>query len=132
MSYKLCVKGVFERSQMRASVGGIMKHNGRWVRGFGSMIGLADPQTVELWAIYYGLRMAWEREMTSVVVFTERSDAIDLINNPDPAHHCFSSMRGMPQDFNEDCKLQELLQKALELLLKLLVDAGFLDKAIII
>ncbi|KAK1400575.1 hypothetical protein POM88_000180 [Heracleum sosnowskyi] len=74
-----------ERSQMRASVVGIMKHNGRWVRGFGSMIGLADPQTAELWAIYYGLRMAWEREMTYVVVFTERSDAIDLINNPDPA-----------------------------------------------
>ncbi|KAK1374604.1 hypothetical protein POM88_030797 [Heracleum sosnowskyi] len=86
MSYKLCVKGVFDRSQMRASVGGIMNHNGRWVRGFGSMIGLADPQTAELWAIYYGLKMAWEREMTSVVVFTERRDAIDLINNPDPAY----------------------------------------------
>ncbi|KAK1355579.1 hypothetical protein POM88_048835 [Heracleum sosnowskyi] len=71
---------------MRASVGGIMKHNERWVRGFGSMIGLDDPQTAELWAIYYGLRMDWEREMTSVVVFTERRDAIDLINNPDPAY----------------------------------------------
>ncbi|KAK1403196.1 hypothetical protein POM88_002801 [Heracleum sosnowskyi] len=63
-----------------------MKHNGRWVRGFGSMIGLADPQTTELWAIYYGLRMAWEREMTYVVVFIERRDAIDLINNLDPAY----------------------------------------------
>ncbi|KAK1401371.1 hypothetical protein POM88_000976 [Heracleum sosnowskyi] len=86
MSYKLCVKGVFDRSQMRASVGGIMNHNGRWVRGFGSMISLADPQTAELWAIYYGLKMAWEREMTSVVVFSERRDAIHLINNPDPAY----------------------------------------------
>ncbi|KAK1399133.1 hypothetical protein POM88_008996 [Heracleum sosnowskyi] len=86
MSYKLCLKGVFDRSQMRASVGGIMKHNERWVRGFGSMIGLADPQTAKLWAIYYGLRMAWEREMAYVVVFTEKRDAIELINDPDPAH----------------------------------------------
>ncbi|KAK1391292.1 hypothetical protein POM88_010348 [Heracleum sosnowskyi] len=86
MSYKLCVKGVFDRSQTRASVGGITKHNERWVRGFRSMIGLADPRTAELWAIYYGLRMAWEREMPSMVVFTERRDAIDLTNNPDPAY----------------------------------------------
>ncbi|KAK1351249.1 hypothetical protein POM88_054524 [Heracleum sosnowskyi] len=50
------------------------------------MIGLADPQTAELWAIYYGLKMAWEREMTFVVVFTERRDATDLINNPDLAY----------------------------------------------
>ncbi|KAK1392827.1 hypothetical protein POM88_011883 [Heracleum sosnowskyi] len=54
--------------------------------GGGGSFGAETPDYGELWAIYYGLKMAWEREMTSVVVFTERRDAIDLINNPDPAY----------------------------------------------
>ncbi|XAR61967.1 hypothetical protein NMG60_11016530 [Bertholletia excelsa] len=37
---------------------------------------------------------------------------------------------GMPQGFGQDCKLQEMFHKALELLPKLWIQAGFLDEAI--
>ncbi|XP_028124305.1 protein NPGR1-like [Camellia sinensis] len=37
---------------------------------------------------------------------------------------------GMPQGIGEDCKLQEMFHKALELLPKLWIQAGFLDEAI--
>lgn len=37
---------------------------------------------------------------------------------------------GMPEDIGEDCKLQEIFHKALELLPKLWTQAGFLDEAI--
>lgn len=82
----MCVKGVFKRSEMCASVGGILKKDGGWVRGVGGNIGLADPETAEMWAIFYGLKMAWEREKTSVVVFSESMAAINAINAADPAH----------------------------------------------
>ncbi|KAK1373057.1 hypothetical protein POM88_029250 [Heracleum sosnowskyi] len=69
-----------------ASVGGIVKKNGRWVRGLGGYIGLADPVTAELWAIYYGLKMAWERNKTNLVVFSECREAITIIRNDDPSY----------------------------------------------
>lgn len=71
---------------MSASVGGILKKDVEWVRGLGGNIGLADPETAELWAIFYGLKMAWEREKTSVVIFSESRAAINAINAADPAH----------------------------------------------
>ena len=86
MAYRVNVKGVFSRSHMTASVGGVLKKDGAWVRGVGGNIGLAVPQTAELWAIFYGLKMAWELEKTNVVVFSECREAIDAIKNPDPTH----------------------------------------------
>ncbi|KAK1385844.1 hypothetical protein POM88_023579 [Heracleum sosnowskyi] len=86
MAYKLNVKGVYDRATRSASVGGIMKKNGRWVRGLGDCIGLADPLTAELWAIYYGLKMAWERNKTNLVLFSECREAITIIRNDDHSY----------------------------------------------
>ncbi|KAK1398487.1 hypothetical protein POM88_008350 [Heracleum sosnowskyi] len=83
MAYKLNVKGVYARATRSASVGGIIKRNGRWVSGLGGCIGLADPITAELWVIYYGLKMAWERNKTNLVVFSECREAISIIRNDD-------------------------------------------------
>ncbi|KAK1392455.1 hypothetical protein POM88_011511 [Heracleum sosnowskyi] len=56
------------------------------VRGLGGCIGLADPVTAELWAIYYGLKMVWERNKTNLVVFFECREAISIIHNDDPEY----------------------------------------------
>ncbi|KAK1366915.1 No pollen germination related 1 [Heracleum sosnowskyi] len=53
----------------------------------------------------------------------ECKNILDIVDSALPS--------GMPEGFNEDCKLQEMLHKALELLPKLWIDAGFLDEAII-
>lgn len=71
---------------MTASVGGILKKDGRWVRGVGGNIGLAVPEAAELWVIYHGLKMAWEQQKTSVVVFSECMEAINAINEADPTY----------------------------------------------
>ncbi|KAK1363937.1 hypothetical protein POM88_039498 [Heracleum sosnowskyi] len=86
MAYKLNVKGVYDRATRSASVGGIMKRNGRWVRGLRGCIGLPDPVTAELWAIYYGLKMALERNKTNPIVFSECREAITIIRNDDPEY----------------------------------------------
>ena len=86
MAHKVNVKGVFDRASMSGSVGCVMKKDGRWVRGLGANIGLADPITAELWAIYYGLKMAWERAKINVVVFSECREAINAIENDDPEY----------------------------------------------
>ncbi|KAK1386909.1 hypothetical protein POM88_015087 [Heracleum sosnowskyi] len=87
---------------MTASVGGIMKEQARWVRGLGGGIGLADPLSAELWAIYYGLKMAWECEKTSVVVFTESRKAIEVINNRDPTFAMASLIEMITMLLGED------------------------------
>ncbi|KAK1380376.1 hypothetical protein POM88_027120 [Heracleum sosnowskyi] len=71
---------------MLASIGGIMKKYGRWERGLRGCIGLANPVMEELWAIYYGLKMVWERNKTNVVSFAECREAISVINNHDPVY----------------------------------------------
>ncbi|KAK1363936.1 hypothetical protein POM88_039497 [Heracleum sosnowskyi] len=86
MACKLNVKGVYDEATRSASVWGIMKRNGRWVRGLGGCIGLADPVTAELWAIYYGLKMAWERNKANLVVFSECRETITIIRNDDPEY----------------------------------------------
>ncbi|KAK1385378.1 hypothetical protein POM88_023113 [Heracleum sosnowskyi] len=86
MAYKLNVKGVYDRATRSTSVGGIIKRNGRWVRGLGGCIGLVDPVTAELWAIYYGLKMVWERNKTDLVVFSECRETISIICNDDPEY----------------------------------------------
>lgn len=83
---KVNCRGVFNRAQMRGSVGCVMRnYRGNWVGGAGGMIGLAVPVVVELWAIFYGLKAAWEKgNIKHVVVESECREAVDQVNNPDP------------------------------------------------
>lgn len=87
---KVNVKGFFLRSQMRSSVGCIMRDsNGNWIKGCKSMIGLVVPVTAELWAIWYGLKMAWESGNEAVVLECENEEAVDQVLNPDEYHDMF-------------------------------------------
>lgn len=40
---------------------------GNWIKGFIDCIGQASPSPTELWAIYYGLQLAWDLRAPSIL-----------------------------------------------------------------
>lgn len=83
---KVNCKGVFDRAQMKAAVGCVMRNSqGQWVRGAAGMIGLALPLAAEIWSIYYGLKLAWERgDVSNVIIKCDDEEAVNHVNNLDP------------------------------------------------
>lgn len=83
---KVNCKGVFDRARMRASVGCVMRNSrGEWIRGAAGMIGLVVPLGAELWSMFYGLKLAWEKGDTKhVVVECESQEALNAVSDPDP------------------------------------------------
>lgn len=70
---------------MRASVGCVMRNRrGEWIKGAGGMIGLCVPLGAELWSIFYGLKLAWEKEVKHVVIESDCEEAVNQVNSPDP------------------------------------------------
>ena len=85
--YKVNDKGFFNRASFTAVVGCIIRNDGgEWEKGCGAVIGLADPVTAQLWAIFYGLKLAWECHMTSLILETDCEAALGHVLHPDPAY----------------------------------------------
>ncbi|KAK8703779.1 hypothetical protein V6N13_047425 [Hibiscus sabdariffa] len=67
--------------------GGVIRDcNGAWLAGFGRGIGIADPFTVELWAIYDGLSLAWQLGFEFVQVQSDCLKAISELSDTNASH----------------------------------------------
>lgn len=53
--------------------------NGQWLVGEARGVGRAEPLSVELCAIYYGLQLTWKRNYRNVILRSDSLDAIRLI-----------------------------------------------------
>lgn len=84
--FKINCKGVFDEVLRKAAVACIMRNNrGHWVRGNAGMMGMMLPLAAELWSIFYGLKMAWEKgDVKSVFIESDSEEAVNEVNNPDP------------------------------------------------
>ena len=76
---KVNYRGVFDRTMMRSAVGCVMRNSrGKWIKGVAGMIGPVVPEGAELWSIFYGLKLAWEKgDVKSVVVECENLDVVN-------------------------------------------------------
>ncbi|KAG7577326.1 Ribonuclease H-like superfamily [Arabidopsis thaliana x Arabidopsis arenosa] len=64
---KLNTDGASRGNPGRAAAGGVLRDsNGTWCGGFAVNIGLCSAPLAELWGVYYGLFIAWERRATRV------------------------------------------------------------------
>ncbi|KAG7579269.1 Ribonuclease H domain [Arabidopsis thaliana x Arabidopsis arenosa] len=62
---KLNTDGASKGNPGLASAGGILrKLDGSWIGGFAVNIGICSAPLAELWGVYYGLYIAWERKIT--------------------------------------------------------------------
>ena len=53
---------------------------GSWIGGFARNIGICSSVTAELWAIYVGLHMTWDKGFRKVVLESDSRVVVGLIN----------------------------------------------------
>lgn len=75
--YKLNVDGAMVIGSSKAGCGGVLRNNrGEWIVGYVKEIGFCDPYSAEEWAIFEGLKLAWDFGVKHLIL---ESDARDLI-----------------------------------------------------
>ena len=68
------------KDQKSAACGGVCRdENGRWVIGFGKYLGVSSVLMAELWGLYTGMKMAWERGWQKVVFSLDSKTEITLV-----------------------------------------------------
>ncbi|KAG7534372.1 Endonuclease/exonuclease/phosphatase superfamily [Arabidopsis thaliana x Arabidopsis arenosa] len=61
---KLNTDGASHGNPGLATAGGVLRDgDGRWIQGFAFNIGFCSATLAELWGVYYGLYLAWERRI---------------------------------------------------------------------
>lgn len=72
--------GIVTGAGMNASCGGLLRdEDGHFIFGFAPNLGSCSILAAELWGIFHGLRMAWNRGFQNIVVYSDSKNAIDLL-----------------------------------------------------
>ncbi|KAG7558418.1 Ribonuclease H domain [Arabidopsis thaliana x Arabidopsis arenosa] len=67
--FKLNTDGASHGNPGLATAGGVVRDGeGNWCSGFALNIGICSAPLAELWGVYYGLYIAWERGITCLEV----------------------------------------------------------------
>lgn len=107
--YKVNVNGVSNWPHGKAAVGCILRNDdGEVYRASGGMLGMSDPEFAGLWAIYYGLVLAWEKEKTTVTLETDDGELLRRVMNPDPEDSCMYLIDMIVRIMDEDWDNLEL------------------------
>ncbi|CAL1380493.1 unnamed protein product [Linum trigynum] len=85
---KVNVDGAAGGSQGLAGAGGVIRDsNSCWQGGFVSNLGSCSATLAELWAIYHGLRLVWNKGYKTIIIESDSQLAIQLVKNrSDPLH----------------------------------------------
>ncbi|WJX25711.1 hypothetical protein P8452_14727 [Trifolium repens] len=60
--------------------GGVLRHsNGDWIFGFAGTVGISSVLHVELLAIYYGLKAAWDQGYRNIICYSDSTLSLQLI-----------------------------------------------------
>ncbi|GAY55924.1 hypothetical protein CUMW_167830, partial [Citrus unshiu] len=104
------------RVQGSAGAGGIVRdESGKWILGYSKNLGTSNSLASELWALYHGLNLVWERGFRKVLVECNSHEAVKCLELPtsflDPNRALILSCREYLCR-NWDCKLQLILREA--------------------
>ncbi|KAK9024491.1 hypothetical protein V6N11_004651 [Hibiscus sabdariffa] len=78
---KVNVDASVDTKDNRTAIGGLIRDDsGGWLRGFYRFVGRCSVLLAELWAIYDGLRLAWETGFRQVVVDSDNMEAVSIVN----------------------------------------------------
>ena len=84
---KLNVDGAFSRTHGLGCGGLLRRSDGSFVEGFMFHPNQGDSLTAELWALVLGLKLAWQRGYRKVIVETDASEIIHLLERKDISQH---------------------------------------------
>ncbi|KAK9042587.1 hypothetical protein V6N11_017654 [Hibiscus sabdariffa] len=79
----LNVDGDVSSSTCIGSAGEFFRDNdGGWILGFGKLLGVTSPLIAELWAIYIGLKIAWDNGFEYVQIQSDCLGVVKLLLDP--------------------------------------------------
>ncbi|KAJ1427543.1 Ribonuclease H domain [Sesbania bispinosa] len=77
----------------RASYGGLLRDDrGCWIAGFWGNLGYSEILHAELQAIYYGLKLCWEKGYRFINCFSDSLLAVNLIKEPPGIHDKYATL----------------------------------------
>ncbi|CAL1404047.1 unnamed protein product [Linum trigynum] len=84
----LNVDGASCGNPVPAGAGGLIRDStGRWRAGFVANIGSASAALTEIWALFYGLELAWKEGHRAIIVQSDSQLVIQLVEDrQDPVH----------------------------------------------
>ncbi|KAG5249134.1 non-LTR retroelement reverse transcriptase [Salix suchowensis] len=78
---KLNVDGCSKGNPGEAGAGGVLRDGmGSWIAGFARNNGICSSVTAELWAVYIGLQLTWDRGYRKVILESDSSVVVGLMN----------------------------------------------------
>ncbi|KAI5336393.1 hypothetical protein L3X38_015660 [Prunus dulcis] len=78
---KLNIDGSRIGSSGAIAAGGLIRNSaGEWVAGFSANLGHGEILVVELWALYHGLKLAQRLQVTKLIVETDSTIVLHLLN----------------------------------------------------
>ncbi|CAL1400519.1 unnamed protein product [Linum trigynum] len=94
---KLNTDGAAQGNHGLISAGGALRDvNGDWIAGFCSKIGTGTAIEAELWGIYKGIDLAWNKEIKFLIIETDSQLALDLLNKRmNPTHPLATLLRAI-------------------------------------
>ncbi|CAA7018667.1 unnamed protein product [Microthlaspi erraticum] len=98
--FKLNSDGASRGNPGLAAAGGVLRDgNGRWYGGFSLHIGRCTAPLAELWGVYYGLVMAWEKKITKLEVEVDSELVVGILKQGIAASHPLSFLARMCHGF---------------------------------
>lgn len=85
---KCNVDGTSKDSGHAAGCGGVVRYStGKWIFGFRMYIDRLDALSAEMWSIWKGLDLAWNRGCRRVALESDSKEALSLIRRRDQKNH---------------------------------------------
>ncbi|KAK9036869.1 hypothetical protein V6N11_021793 [Hibiscus sabdariffa] len=105
----LNVDGTVSPSTGMGSASGLFRDNdGRWLLGFGKLLGVTSPLIAELWAIYVGLKIAWDNGFEYIQIQSDCLEADKLLLDPNRSRSSLSLVRAIDL-FRRKCWVTEVI-----------------------
>ncbi|XVF35312.1 hypothetical protein REPUB_Repub18cG0134800 [Reevesia pubescens] len=113
---KINVDGSVSSDNGMAFAGGVIRdNNGEWITGFKYRVGICDITTAELWGIYQGINLCWNKGYREVELESDSTLAIKKINTVHNRFDTDGNLVGAIQRFlqrNWSCKIRHIYREA--------------------
>ncbi|KAI4313582.1 hypothetical protein L6164_026547 [Bauhinia variegata] len=103
---KCNVDGSFLSEKRSTGCGGVYRdEQGNWLYGFSKKLVYSDLTTAEIEAIYTGLKVAWERGYKKIILESDSTAAVDLVNKGVSSGHSLAEPVNQAREYlNKDWK----------------------------
>ncbi|KAH9720547.1 proline transporter 2 [Citrus sinensis] len=103
---KLNTDGALKSSGLASAGGLVRNYCGEWVCGFSMNLGSCSIMEAQLWGLYQGLKIAWERGFRLLQVEVDNLGVTQLLNSSEANRSGISSLLwGIKDLLNRDCQI---------------------------